>query len=48
MAMTDEERYDLYEIQEVMALVLSLLADISARRMTSSQERTAYARRRER
>ena len=32
MAMTDEERYDLYEIQEVMALVLSLLAGIFARR----------------
>ena len=32
MAMTDEERYDLYDIQEVTALVLSLLADTFARR----------------
>ena len=32
MAMTDEERYGLYEIREVMALVLSRLAGISARR----------------
>lgn len=32
MAMTDEERDDLYGIQEVMALVLSPLADIFARR----------------
>lgn len=32
MAMTDEERYDLYDIQEVTALVLSLFADTFARR----------------
>ena len=37
MAMTDEERYDLYEIQEVMALALSLLAVVSHFEISSSR-----------